>query len=58
VQVRLADVTGKVLAIWNGEQVANSRVRINITDKSLSSGVYLLLAQINGKQYVQKVIIQ
>ena len=58
VQVRLTDITGKVMMTWIGEQVANSRVRIDVKDSNLSKGVYILHARIQGKDYVEKVIIK
>jgi hypothetical protein len=58
VQVRLTDITGKLILKWNGEQVANSRVRISINDKNLTKGVYILHAVVSGKQYVQKVVVK
>jgi hypothetical protein len=58
VQVRLTDITGKLLMTWNGENVANRRIRINISDKNLSNGVYILNASVDGKQYIQKVVIK
>ena len=58
VQVRLTDITGKLILTWNGEQVANQRVRINIPGKNLTKGVYILQSRIDDKEYVEKVIVQ
>jgi hypothetical protein len=58
VQVRLTDITGKLILTWKGEKVANQRIRINIPGKSLTKGVYILQSRIDGKNYVEKVIIQ
>ena len=35
VQVRLTDITGKLILSWNGEKVNNQRVRINIPGGNL-----------------------
>ena len=58
VHVRLTDITGKLILTWNGEKLANQRVRINIPGKNLTKGVYILQSRIDGKDYVEKVIIQ
>ncbi|HKH60110.1 MAG TPA: T9SS type A sorting domain-containing protein [Flavitalea sp.] len=58
VQVRLTDVSGKLIKAWNGAKVANRRVRIDITDRNLSKGVYILHASVNGKEYSEKVIVK
>ncbi|HET9278401.1 MAG TPA: T9SS type A sorting domain-containing protein, partial [Flavitalea sp.] len=58
VEVRLTDVSGKLIKVWNGAKVANRRVRIDITDRKLSKGVYILHASVNGKEYSEKVIVK
>lgn len=56
VQIRLTDITGKLMMTWNGEKIASRRVRINISDKNLSKGVYILYARVQGKEYVEKIV--
>ena len=58
VQVRLTDISGKLIKLWNGENVTNRRVRIDISDRNLSKGVYILHATVNGKEYSEKVIVK
>lgn len=58
VQVRLTDISGKLIKTWNGEKVANRRIRIDFSDKNLSKGVYILHARVQGRDYTEKVIIK
>lgn len=58
VQVRLTDITGKTLVTWTGENVANQRIKINISDKNLSKGVYILHTRMKGLNYTEKVIVR
>jgi hypothetical protein len=58
VQMRLMDISGKLIKLWNGEKLANRRVRINIADKNLSKEAYILHARIQGRDYTEKVIVK
>lgn len=58
VQVQLVDLTGKILVNWNGDKLANRRVTIDVSEKHLSTGIYILRTTIQGKQYSQKVVIK
>jgi len=57
VKMRLTDITGKVLLTWNNGNVENQRFRISV-DKTLIKGVYILHAYVEGKEYVEKVIVK
>ena len=58
VQLRLTDLTGKALVLWNGQKVSNSKINIDISNKKLSTGVYILHARIQGRNYSEKVIVR
>jgi hypothetical protein len=58
VQLRLTDLTGKTLVTWHGEKLANKKISIDISNKKLSKGVYVLYARIQGKNYTEKVIVK
>lgn len=58
VQLRFTDISGKLIKLWSGEKVTNRRVRIDISDRNLSKGVYILHATVNGKEYSEKVIVK
>lgn len=58
VQLRLTDLTGKTLVTWHGEKLSNRKISIDISNKKLSKGVYILHALIQGKNYTEKVIVR
>lgn len=58
IQLRLTDISGKLLVSWNMIKVSNRRIRVNVADKNLGKGIYILHAYLNGKEYVEKIIIK
>ncbi len=58
VQLRLTDLSGKALVMWQGENLSSRKISIDISQKKLSKGVYILQARIQGKNYTEKVIVR
>ena len=54
--IKLTDITGKLIMTWKNDNVSLSRVRINIADKHLSKGIYVLHARVNNKEYIEKIV--
>ena len=54
VSIRLSDLKGRQILNWNN-RVLNQRVRISLSNYQLISGIYILHAKIDGKDYTQKI---
>jgi Pregnancy-associated plasma protein-A len=56
VKARLLDITGKELLSQSDRQSGSGRMRIDLSDRHISAGIYLLELGFNGGTYIQKVI--
>jgi len=56
VQLRLLDITGKELLRQAGTETGLGRMRVDLSGRHLSPGVYLLEVGFNGGIYTEKVI--
>lgn len=56
VQVRITDISGRILMRWQSDQVAQRLIRIGLQHKALIKGMYLVHVRVNGKDYVEKII--
>ena len=57
-QVRVVDLTGKTVANWSGNNVSQTRVKIDLSNKHFSKGVYIIHAYYKGTQFSQKLVVE
>ena len=58
VEVKLVDVTGKELYRSVNEGGGQSRMRIDLSGRNISSGIYLLEVKANNERYVERIMKQ
>ena len=58
VQLTLSDMTGKTVMNWNGRDMSNRKLTLNVSNRRLGAGVYVLHARIKGKEYTEKVVLK
>lgn len=58
IQARLLDITGKELLRVNNETPGLTNMRIDLSHKNLSAGVYLLEVLLNNEKHIERVIKQ
>jgi hypothetical protein len=56
VKARLLDITGKELLDQSSQQPGSGRMRIDLSGRPVTTGIYLLEISFNGGIYTQKVI--
>jgi trimeric autotransporter adhesin len=56
VTVRLVDLNGRVLKSWQKPQVAQRRIRFNLSGTQMAKGVYMVNITLNGKNYTERIL--
>ena len=56
VSVRLLDASGKTLFNSAYNKIAQNQIQINVNKGNLISGIYILQVQVDGKNFVEKVV--
>lgn len=56
VMVRLVDINGRVLKTWQKPQVAQRRIRFNLSGTQMAKGVYMVNITLNGKNYTERIL--
>ena len=55
--IQIADISGKVVSLWEQETVSGENI-VTLHGDKLSTGIYLITININGQTYTRKVIKQ
>jgi hypothetical protein len=58
VQIKLFDIAGRAIIKWDRKNVSYNRLRLDVGDRHLSQGTYILHVIVKDKEYVEKVIKQ
>ena len=58
VAFKLTDVTGRTLAVSELNGSSQSIFRFDFANQSITSGIYILTAEVNGKKYTASVMKQ
>lgn len=56
VTVRLVDLNGRILKSWQKPQLAQRRIRFNLSGTQIAKGVYMVNITLNGKNYTQRIL--
>ena len=55
-QIRLFTTSGQLLKSWNEATLSYNRLRLDVSDKPITAGVYILRVRVNGQEFVERVM--